>query len=93
MVNRIFLRNAGYAVFLGLVCLGVLLQMLGAPIIFWDLHGSEDDFISTILMGLTVHSDAPFSLPLLSFLLTIHISTASYIFLHEHSLFRPPVFS
>jgi hypothetical protein len=87
------LGNARYPLFLGLICLGVLLHMLGAPIIFWDLDGSEDDFISTLLMGLTVHSDTPYSLALRSCLLTLLLSTVSYMFLHEHSFFRPPVFS
>jgi hypothetical protein len=51
MVNRMLLGNARYPLFLVLICLSVLLHMLGAPIIFWDLDGSEDDFISTLLMG------------------------------------------
>ena len=78
------IRHASYAIFIGLVCLGVFLQMLGAPVSFWSLEGSQDDFVSTLLMDLTVPSIASSYAPPL-------LSTVFYNFLHEHTPFRPPL--
>jgi hypothetical protein len=72
-----------------LLCAGVFLQMLGAPISFWDLDGSEDDFVSSLLLGLAISSAPPhFSTPLFS-LLPPQASVPARYFLHEH--FHPPL--
>jgi|GEM_PF-1653579 hypothetical protein len=72
-----------------LICAGVFLQMLGAPISFWDLDGSEDDFVSSLLLGLAIPSEpAHFSTALFS-LLPPHASAPARYFLDEH--FHPPL--
>ena len=83
----------GRWLFIGLICLGVVLQMLGAPISFWDLNGSEDDFISALLMGVAVLSGEPHYSPLHSSLLIRLISAPRYSFLYEHVLFHPPLYA
>jgi hypothetical protein len=77
--------------FIGLLCLGVFLQMLGAPVTFWDLVGSDDDFISALLMGLAVLTREPHYLPLHSSFLVHLISAPPYSYLYEHVLFHPPL--
>lgn len=79
--------------FIVLICLGVVLQMLGAPISFWDLNGSEDDFISALLMGVAVLSDGPHYSPFHSSVLIPLIWAPSYHFLHEYVHFHPPLFA
>jgi hypothetical protein len=74
---------------IALLCAGVFLQMLGAPISFWDLDGSEDDLVSSLLLGLAIPSaPAHFSTPLFS-LLPPHASVPARYFLDEH--FHPPL--
>lgn len=73
-----------------LMCSGILFQILGVPITFGDLSGSDDDFISHVLMGLSVLSGNNEHAPLHSFLSLAVISSLSYFFLHEHILFHPP---
>ena len=77
--------------FIILVCLGVMLQVLGAPVSFGDLNGSEDDFISSLLMGLTVPSNEfPLSPVFGSFSAPIpSISTRKHM--HLYFLFHPPL--
>jgi hypothetical protein len=82
---------AGYC-WIGLVCVALLLQMLGAPICFWELDPT-DDFVSTLLMGLAVLTSESYNLPFHSCLLLAVISTVAYYFLKEFLLFRPPVFA
>jgi hypothetical protein len=77
--------------FIGLICIGVVLQMLGTPITLWDLHGSDDHFISVLLMGFCVLSCSQHFSPLYSSLSVIHISAPRYSFLSEHILFHPPL--
>jgi len=73
-----------------LLCMGVVLQVLGAPISFWDLDGSDDDFISSLLMGACILSGYLHISPFHSYPSIVPISAAGYSFLHEHFLFRPP---
>lgn len=77
--------------FIILVCLGVVLQVLGAPVSFGDLNGSEDDFSSSLLMGLSVpSSDFPLSSAFSSSsALLPSISTRKH--LHLYFLFHPPL--
>jgi hypothetical protein len=72
------------------MCLGILFQILGVPVTFGDLSGSDDDFISNVLMGLSVLSGNNDHAPLHSFLSLAVISSLSYFFLHEHIFLHPP---
>jgi len=87
------IRHASYSAFLVLICLGVLFQMLGAPITIWNLDGSQDDFVSGLLMGIAFHSAEPYTPPLFSYLFTPIMSTADYNFLYERMFFHPPPFT
>ena len=75
-----------------IICVGVFLQMLGAPVSFWDLDGYDHDFISSLLMGACVHTEDQHISPFHSFLSVISISAPRYSFLHESFLFHPPIF-
>jgi len=74
-----------------IICLGVLFQMLGAPVSFWDLDGSDDDFISSLLMGTCVHAESQHISRFLSFLSVVRISAPRYSSLQESFLFHPPI--
>jgi hypothetical protein len=91
MAIHIAARDASLAIYIGLICLSVFLQILGAPISFWMLEGSADDLISTLLMGLTFHATTSHYIPLFSSLKIPIPSTVSYNFLDEHVHFRPPL--
>ena len=79
------------ASFVGLLCLGVFLQMLGAPLSFWDLDGSDDDFVSSLLVGLAVPSTPPHDMSLHSYLSHRDRSAPAYRLLYENLLFHPPI--
>ena len=78
--------------FIGLICVGIVLQMLGAPISFCDLDGSDDDFISSLLMGFCVLASNLYYSPAHLSLTIGPIADSSYSFLYEDILFRPPLF-
>ena len=77
---------------IGLLCLGVLLQMLGVSVSFWNLNGTDDLLSNSILTGFAVLSDDP-GLSLRLYFIFILIATASiYQSLLSYGLFRPPHF-
>jgi hypothetical protein len=65
--------------------------MLAVPINFWALEGSEDDFLSNLLMVSIVHAIAQHYPPVIPYRSTLLKSTIAYKFVHEHVLFRPPL--
>lgn len=91
MIAHVPIRDARYSLFVGLLYLGIFLQMLGAPIAFWNLDALEENCVLASLMALVVHSIEPHFVPLSSYLLTPDKSMASYRFLHEDSPFHPPI--
>jgi hypothetical protein len=91
MAINIAARDARLAICIGLICLSVFLQILGAPISFWMIEGSADDLISTLFMDLTFHATTSHYSPLFSSLKIPIPSTVSYNFLDEHIHFRPPL--
>ena len=76
---------------IALLCLGVFLQMMGAPISFWDLTDSGDDFVSAVVMGFAILPSAlqycPGQFSHVIALTPSHL----YEFLGDLVLFRPPV--
>jgi hypothetical protein len=64
--------------------------MLGAPISFWDLQ-EEDDFASTLLMGLAAISNESCSTPVSSYHLIFFKALLFYEFRNDSILFRPPL--
>lgn len=72
-----------------LLGIGVLLQILGAPVSFLDLNGSYDDFISSVLIGACIIEDPHISLLRYFFSVSPTLGPP-YSFLHEGFLFHPP---
>ncbi len=50
---------------IGLLCVGILLQILGVPLTFWDLDGSCDLVESSLLEGFAIVSEEPLLSPIL----------------------------
>jgi hypothetical protein len=90
MIVHVSVRDPHHSWFLGLLCLGVFLHILAAPIAWWDLDTLGEDCVSAALI---VHAIAPDLLPLPSYLLTPAKSMASYTFLCEQRPFHPPIFA
>jgi zinc transporter ZupT len=62
---------------IALLCVGVFLQILGAAVAFWDVDGSDDPFMSSILTSFAV--------------LGVAMITVSYQQLRQDTLFHPPL--
>ncbi len=56
---------------IALLCVGVFLQILGAAVAFWDVDGSDDPFISSILTSFAVLGNESVFLVLLQCLLGV----------------------
>jgi hypothetical protein len=82
----------GKVCLIAIICVGIFSQILGAPVSYWELDGSDDDFISSLLMGASVHTEDQHISSFNSFLSLISISAPRYLFLHESFLFHPPIF-
>lgn len=78
---------------IGALCLGVLLQMLGVSVTFWNLNGSDDLLSTSILTGFAVLPDDPGLAPRLLATFTSIPAASHYQFLLPHWLFHPPPFS
>jgi len=78
---------------IGALCLGVLLQMLGVSVTFWNLNGSDDLLSTSILTGFAVLADGPGLAPRLLATFTSIPAASHYQFLLPHGLFHPPPFS
>ena len=76
--------------FIVLVCIGVLLQMLGAPVSFLDVDGADDEFISSLLRGACILTGDLHISPFHSLLSVVLTSAPRYSFLEEGFLFHPP---
>lgn len=75
---------------IGLLCIGVLLQILGAPLTFWDLDGSCDLVELSLLVAVAIISGAPVLFPILG-----SWSLSEEAFMHRrsplHVVFHPPL--
>lgn len=78
---------------IGALCLGVLLQMLGVSVTFWNLNGSDDLLSTSILTGFAVLPDDPGLAPRLFAIRTSIPAASHYQFLLPYGLFHPPPFS
>jgi len=78
---------------IGALCLGVLLQMLGVSVTFWNLNGSDDLLSTSILTGFAVLPDDPGLAPRLLATFTSIPAESHYQFLLPYGLFHPPPFS
>jgi len=77
--------------FIALLCLGVFLQMLGLPVTFWDLNGSDEDFVSALLMGVSIISNDSFIMPFFQWVFASHLLLTLYFYSRPVSFFRPPL--
>jgi hypothetical protein len=78
---------------IGALCLGVLLQMLGVSVTFWNLNGSDDLLSTSILTGFAVLPDNSELAPRLLAMFTSIPAASHYQFLLPYGLFHPPLFS
>ena len=74
-----------------IICAGVFLQILGAPISFWDLDDADHDFTSSLLVGACVQTENQHISPFYSFLSVVSIPAPRYSYLHESFLLHPPI--
>ena len=75
---------------IGLLCVGVLLQILGAPLTFWDLDGSCDLLELSLLLSVAIISATPV-LSLLCGFLYVSEATLAYRLSPQHLFFHPPL--
>lgn len=76
-----------------LLCVGILLQILGVAVSFWDLNGSDDPFTTSLLSGFAVLPNESVLSPLLHCLFASIVAGSSYQYLRQDMLFRPPLSS
>jgi hypothetical protein len=76
---------------IALLCVGVFLQILGAAVAFWDVDGSDDPFMSSILTSFAVLGNESVFLVLLQCLFGVAMITVSYQQLRQDTLFHPPL--
>lgn len=76
---------------IGLLCLGVFLQILGVPVTFWDLSDSDDPFTASVQSGFAVLPGEWLLTPFFYCLLACPGVGPSYQHLHQYRLFRPPL--
>lgn len=74
-----------------LLCLGVVLQILGVPISFWDFTDADDLFTASVATGFAILSPAFSASPLSQYLVGFGIRVLSYRHLSESMLFHPPL--
>ena len=83
-------RRWNVLLLIGLLCVGVLLQILGAPLTFWDLDGSCDLVELSLLVAVAIISATPvlFTIPG-----SLHVSEDSLIYRCSplHVFFHPPL--
>jgi hypothetical protein len=74
-----------------LLCLGILLQILGASVSFWDLNGSDDPFTASVLLSYAVLWTPSVPYPLRQCFVAIQGTPSRQQYLHQQMLFRPPL--
>ncbi len=81
----------GILFLIGLLCVGITLQILGASLSFWDLDGSSDPIESSLLEGFSIVSMQPVLWTIGQFLIRLNTGGPIYQFLAEDLFFRPPI--
>jgi len=75
---------------IGLLCIGIVLQILGAPLAFWDLDGSSDLVASAQLESCSLTSRAPVVAPLFQSVCFFDTADPAYQFSAPQVFFHPP---
>lgn len=73
-----------------LLCLGVFMQMLGAPITLWDVDNTVDIDYLSFLEGLAIPADSPLMGHARFILRNGGMALTPYSVLRDHSIFHPP---
>ena len=84
-------RSMGTLFITILLCLGILLQILGVPVSFWDLNGSDDPFTTSLMIGFAVLPSRLVESPLLQCIRAFTKTEPSYQRLRQYMLFHPPL--
>src|SRR5689334_15797746 len=74
----------------GVLCIGIVLQILGAPLAFWDLDGSSDLVASAQLESCSLTSRAPVVAPLFQSVCFFDTADPAYQFSAPQVFFHPP---
>jgi hypothetical protein len=90
IVRKQYSRNHLLAL-ITLLCVGVLLQMLGVPVSFVDLDGSDDDFVSILLISSALPPAQLQDTLLRSSRFHPDRPASAYRVLRENMLFHPPL--
>ena len=84
-------RRVMLTLIIGMLCFGVLLEMLGVSVTFWNLNGSDDLLSTSILTGFAVIPDDPGLSPVLRSRSEERRTASHYRFLLPQGLFHPPL--
>ena len=76
---------------IGLLCVGIMLQILGAPRSFWNLDSSSDPVASSLLEGLSLVSHAPMVSTSFPYVFAFDTPSPAYQFAAQHCFFHPPL--
>jgi hypothetical protein len=76
---------------IGLLGIGIVLQILGAPLAFWDLDGSSDPVASAQLEGFSIMSREPDSSQIFQWVSSFDTAYPAYRFSAPQVFFHPPL--
>jgi len=82
--------RSSFLLLIGLLCIGILLQILGVPLTFWDLDGSSDLVESSLLEGFAIVSNEPVLSPSLQSLYLSNTHSLAYLLSPQYLFFHPP---
>jgi len=85
------LANSTIAPLAILLCLSVFFQILGAPVAFYDLDGTEDPVLSSLFESPSINSDHGFRLTHLNCQTQDFSVGRPHKYLASISIFRPPI--
>ncbi len=86
-------RSLARLLVVSVLCCGVMLQILGVTVTFWDLNGSSDLVASSLLEGFAVLPGDPVLSPILPSWVTAIVEEDAHRDLREQMVFHPPLSS
>ena len=84
-------RSVARLLFVSALCCGVILQMLGVPVTFWDLDDTADFFSTSLLEGFAVPSNGPMVFPWSRAVFAAIVGERLYYSLSPPLVFHPPL--
>ena len=85
------LSHVTHLLMIALLCLGIVLQILGAPVSFLDFNDSDDPFTTSVAIGFALPTNGCLASHLLQCLVGFTNTASIYHHLFPTSLFRPPL--